>query len=53
MEIMMDYKCIEIKKENHIATVALNRADGMNSLSYELATEITEVFHEFDANDDV
>jgi enoyl-CoA hydratase len=49
----MDYKSIEVIKENHVATVGLNRADGMNALSYELATEITDVFHELDADDDV
>jgi len=49
----MNYKCIELAKENHVATVGLNRADGMNALSYELATEITDVFHELDADDDV
>lgn len=49
----MDYKLIEVIKENHVATVSLNRADGMNALSYELATEITDVFHDLDSDDDV
>jgi enoyl-CoA hydratase len=49
----MDYKWIELTKKNHIATVGLNRVDAMNALSYELATEITDVFHALDADDDV
>lgn len=49
----MDYKMIEVIKENHVAIVGLNRADTVNALSYELATEITDVFHELDADDDV
>lgn len=46
----MNYKLIEIKKENHIATVALNRVDALNALNYQLATEITELFRELAAD---
>ena len=49
----MDYKLVEVSTENHVATVSLNRVKGLNALSYELATEITEVFHELAAIDDV
>jgi enoyl-CoA hydratase len=49
----MNYKCIELVKENHVATVGLNRVDALNALSYELATEMTDVFHDLDADDDV
>jgi enoyl-CoA hydratase len=49
----MSYRLLEIKKEDYIATVGLNRVDAMNALSYELATEITDMFHEMDRDDDV
>ena len=49
----MDYKCIALDKKNHVATVALNRVKALNALSYELATEITDVIHELAINDDV
>jgi enoyl-CoA hydratase len=49
----VNYKYIEVIKENRIATVSLNRVKGLNALSYEFATEITDVFHELDAADDV
>lgn len=49
----MDYKWIEVIKENHVATVGLNRVDALNALSFELANEMTDVFHALDADDDV
>jgi enoyl-CoA hydratase/carnithine racemase len=49
----MGYKLIEITKENHIATVALNRVDTLNALSHGLANEITDVFHSLDVDNDV
>jgi enoyl-CoA hydratase len=49
----MEYKWIEVVTKNHVATVSLNRVDALNALSYELATEITEVFHELAIKDDV
>lgn len=49
----MDCKLVEVSTENHVATVSLNRVKGLNALSYELATEITEVFHELAGIDDV
>ena len=49
----MNYKWLDIRKENYIAYVAMNRVDGLNALSYELATEITEMFHEMDRDDEV
>ncbi len=49
----MDYKYMEVTKENHIATVSLNRVKTLNALSYEFATEIADAFHELDASDDV
>jgi len=49
----MEYKWIELGIENHVATVSLNRVKTLNALSYELATEITEMFHGLSARDDV
>ena len=49
----MEYKWIEVATVNHVATVNLNRVDALNALSYELATEITDVFRELSVKDDV
>ncbi len=49
----MPYKYIEVTEENQIATVGLNRVETLNALSYEFATEITEVFRELDAAENV
>jgi len=49
----MKYKWIEVSTEDHVATVALNRKESLNALSMELATEITQVFHEVGGIDDV
>ncbi|MFZ0926958.1 MAG: enoyl-CoA hydratase-related protein [Syntrophobacteraceae bacterium] len=48
----MNHKWIEVEKENHIATVGLNRVDSLNALSYELATEITDTFNELAVDDE-
>lgn len=42
----MNHKWIEVQKDNHIASVALNKVESLNALSYELATEITDTFNE-------
>ncbi|MBN1655243.1 MAG: enoyl-CoA hydratase/isomerase family protein [Deltaproteobacteria bacterium] len=42
----MTRKWIELKVDEHVATVSLNRSEALNALSYELATEITEIFQE-------
>jgi enoyl-CoA hydratase len=49
----MSYKYIELKMENHVATVAMARVDALNALSLEFAKEIAGVFRELGANDDV
>ncbi len=49
----MEYKWIKVTTENQVATVALNRIDALNALSYELATEITDVFRELSTRNDV
>lgn len=49
----MAYKWIELTITDRIAEVGLNRTEKLNALSYELATEITDVFHELSANRDV
>lgn len=50
---MKQYKWIDVVTEDHVATVALNRTDRLNALSYDFATEITEVFRELGSEDDV
>jgi len=49
----MTYKWIELTTDEHVATVSLNRVNALNALSYELATEITEIFQELETMDDV
>lgn len=49
----MGYEWVEVKTENHVATVGLNRIDALNALSYDFATEIADVFHELNADDEV
>lgn len=49
----MTYKYVEVKEENYIATVGLNRIENLNALSYEYATELTDVFRELDAEEKV
>jgi enoyl-CoA hydratase/carnithine racemase len=49
----MNYKWIEVTTENHVAMVSLNKKESLNALSYELATEITEVFRELATTDEV
>lgn len=49
----MAYKYVEVTEKNQIATVGLNRIDNLNALSYEFATEITEVFRALDAAESV
>jgi len=49
----MPYKWIELNVTNHVAEVSLNRTDKLNALSYELATEITDIFHELSEREEV
>ena len=49
----MAYKWIEVKKENHVATLGLNRVDALNALNHQLADDITEVFHAMAVDNDV
>ncbi len=49
----MAYNYIEVTQEHHVATVALNRVETLNALSYAFATEITDVFHALDADEQV
>jgi enoyl-CoA hydratase len=49
----MSYKYIDLKIENHVATVAMARVKALNALSLEFASEIAGVFRELGANDDV
>ncbi|HET58101.1 MAG TPA: enoyl-CoA hydratase [Deltaproteobacteria bacterium] len=50
---MKTYHCIEVTTEDHVAVVALNRTKALNALNYELATEMTEVFHALSQDDNV
>ncbi len=49
----MSYKYIDLKIENHVATVAMARVEALNALSLEFASEIAGVFRELGANEDV
>ena len=49
----MSYKYIDLKIENHVATVAMARIEALNALSLEFSSEIASVFRELGANDDV
>lgn len=49
----MTYQYIDLKIENHVATVAMARVDALNALSLSFAAEIAAVFRELGANDDV
>ncbi len=49
----MAYQYIDLKIENHVATVAMARLDALNALSLDFASEIANVFRELGTNDDV
>ncbi|HPE07507.1 MAG TPA: enoyl-CoA hydratase-related protein [Smithellaceae bacterium] len=49
----MSYKYIDLKIENHVATVTMARMEALNALSLELASEIASTFRELGANEDV
>lgn len=49
----MSYKYIDLKIDNHVATVALARMEALNALNLELASEIASVFRELGDNEDV
>lgn len=44
---------VNVKKENHIAYVTMNRPEKRNALSIELVDELIEVLHEADQDPDV
>jgi 2-(1,2-epoxy-1,2-dihydrophenyl)acetyl-CoA isomerase len=44
---------VEVKRENHIAYVTMNRPDKRNALSYELAHELITALQEADMDEDV
>ena len=48
----MDYTFVELKVENNIATLALDRAESLNALSLAFTAEITEAFRELNAMDE-
>lgn len=49
----MDYEFIEVQTEDHVATVSLNRIENLNAINLKFAEEITRVFQELDALDEV
>jgi 2-(1,2-epoxy-1,2-dihydrophenyl)acetyl-CoA isomerase len=42
----MEYKCLIVEKEGHVATVTLNRPDSGNSFDFRLMEEIDHVFRD-------
>ena len=48
----MDYKFVELKIENNIATLSLDRAESLNALSLAFTAEITEAVRELNAMDE-
>jgi len=50
----MEYKCLIVEKEGHIATVTLNRPDSGNSFDFRLMEEIDHVFRDnLDKDDEI
>ncbi len=50
----MEYKCLFVEKEGHVATVTLNRPDKGNAFDFRLMEEIDHVFRDnLDKDDDV
>jgi enoyl-CoA hydratase len=49
----MDYEFIDLKINNQIAIVSLNRTKSLNAINLAFAEEITRVFRELDTRDDV
>jgi 2-(1,2-epoxy-1,2-dihydrophenyl)acetyl-CoA isomerase len=47
----MEYKCLMVEKEGHIAVVTLNRPDSGNSFDFRLMAEIDYVFRDDISND--
>ena len=49
----MAYKYIDLKIENHVATVSMARLDALNALSLDFASEIAQVFRDMADHDGV
>ena len=49
----MDFETIIIKKEEHIATITMNRPDKMNALNKQMLQEMVAAIDEIARNDDV
>ena len=50
----MEYKCLFVEKEGHVATVTLNRPGSGNAFDFRLMEEIDHVFRDnLDKDDDV
>jgi 2-(1,2-epoxy-1,2-dihydrophenyl)acetyl-CoA isomerase len=50
----MDYKCLFVEKEGHIATVTINRPDAANSFDFRLMEEMDHVFRDnLDKDEDI
>lgn len=50
---MNNYKSLLVNIEQHVATVTLNRPEIRNAFNDEMIGELTQVFHELGANDEV
>jgi methylglutaconyl-CoA hydratase len=49
----MNYRTLEVKKENRIATVVLNRPEVRNAFNEIMVAEITQVFHALGQDDNI
>lgn len=50
---MSDYEFIDIKINDQVAVIELNRPDVFNSINYQMVSEILNAMKSFDQNDDV
>jgi len=53
MEVAVGFKTIILKKEEHVATIVMNRPDRMNALIPEMFKELKEALEEVNSDDDV
>ncbi|MCL6638154.1 MAG: enoyl-CoA hydratase/isomerase family protein [Firmicutes bacterium] len=49
----MDYQCLKIDRENHVATISFNRPGAMNALSTRTAVEMLAALEELELDDGV
>ena len=49
----MKFETIALKKENHIATITLNRPDSLNAVSHQMAQELLAALEDVDKDEEV